>query len=107
MFLNDSVADRKTKASASTAGLGGKKRIKNSVNMLARNPCTGVYYFNFHATVVRAGPHFQNAPGRHRIPGIQKQIQKYLLQLICGAAYSRQAFAQILYDLNLRSLQRM
>src|SRR6266478_4479423 len=101
MFLDDSVAHGKSQAGASTTGLGGKKRIKNSIDVFARNSCAGVHNLNLNATVMRAGSHFQNAARRHGIPRVEKEVQEYLLQLVCGAAHCRQSFSEIFDNLDL------
>ena len=75
--------------------------------VLARNSCSCIHNFNFHAAVMRAGPHFQDAAGGHGVTRIQKKIQKYLLQFIGGAEHRRQSICQILYHLNLRRFQRV
>jgi len=83
MLLDDSVADRESQTGASTAGLGGKKRIKNPIDVFARNPRAGVHNFNLDAAIMRAGSHLQNATRRHGIPCVQKEVQEHLLQLVC------------------------
>src|SRR6266404_1902645 len=107
VFLDNSVADRKAQAGSPPDRLGGKKRIENPMNMLARNSCSSVHDFDFHAAVMSGGSHFQYSAGWHGVPRVQKQIQKYLLQFVRRAAHRRQSVAKILYHLNLRSLEWM
>src|SRR4029077_19997600 len=89
MFLDDSVAYGKSQAGASTTGLGGKKRIENPVNVFAGNSCASIDDLNLDASIVRTGPHFQDAAGRHGIARVEKKIQEHLLQLVGGATHRR------------------
>src|SRR5689334_10175913 len=75
MFLDDSVAYRKTQACAAAVGLGGEERIKDSVNVFAGDPCARIRDFYFHAAIVRAGANFEHSATGHGITRVQKQIQ--------------------------------
>src|SRR5208337_2795364 len=107
MFLDDPVAHAETETGSPASGLRREERIKNPMDVLAGNSVTGIHYFNFHAAVVRGGTHFQHSAERHRIARVQKEIQKYLLELVGRTPYRGQSRAQLLHHLNLRCLQRV
>src|SRR5215472_13031106 len=107
MFLNDSVAHAQAETGATASRLGREKRIKNLMDVLARDSVTGIGHVDFHGAVVRSSFHLEHASLRHGIPGVQEKIQKYLLQLVRGATHGRERGAQLLDHLNLGRFQRM
>src|SRR5258707_1177510 len=107
MLLDYTVADGQTQACAAAVGFGGKERIENAMNVLARDACSCVCDFDFHAAVVGGGADFKHAAGGHGVASIQKKIKKNLLELVGGAAHGRKRLAQLLDDVDLGSLERM
>ena len=95
VLFDYTVADRKPQTGAAAAGLGGEKRIENAMDVLARNARAGVDNFHFNAAVVRGGAHFQHSAAGHGVARVQEEIQKYLLQLVRGAAHGRQACCRV------------
>ena len=59
--------------------LGSEERIVNALNVFRRDARAGVGDSNAHHLAIRRG-HAQFATARHRIFGVQKKIEEYLLQ---------------------------
>src|SRR5215831_3873533 len=84
MLLNDAVSYRQTQPGASVLAflgcrLGGEERIVNALNVLRRDAGTGVRNPHAHHLAV-AGGNAQSPAARHRVLGVEEQIQKHLLQ---------------------------
>src|SRR5579883_84635 len=107
MFFDDAITDGEAQAGAAAIGLGGEKGIEDAMNVLARDSRSGIGDLDLDAAVVRGGANFEHAAAGHGVAGVEEQIEKDLLKLVGGAAHARQAFRQLLYDLNLRSSERM
>src|ERR1700730_898755 len=77
------------------------------MNVFARDACASVGDFDFDAAIVSGGADFEHAAGGHGVTRIQKEVKKDLLKLVGGAAHGRERLAQLLDDMNLRSLKRV
>src|SRR5579872_4873868 len=81
VLLNDSVTHRKPQARALARALGGEERIVNAVQILGGNAVAGVDHVHECSTFTGGRLHFQHSTAFHRVAGIEKQVQKYLLEL--------------------------
>src|SRR5436305_571743 len=85
MFLNDAVGHGKTQpGTARLAGarraLGGKERVINPLDVLRRDSRAGISHAYTHAGTV-GGLYVQRAAGPgHSVPGIEKEVEKDLLE---------------------------
>src|SRR5262249_31110718 len=107
MFFDDSVADGEAQTGAAAAGFGGEKWIEDAMDVFAGNARAGIGNFDFHAAVVSRRANFQHSTAGHGVSRVEEQIQKHLLQLVSRASDGRKRFAELLYYLNLRALERM
>src|SRR5512146_791567 len=85
VLLDDAVSNREAKARAAAITLlrtvlSREERIVDPVNMFRRDTFAGIAYSDVHGAAV-AGRDAKRATFRHRIPRVQEQVQKYLLQL--------------------------
>src|SRR6202158_1024047 len=107
MLFDYTVADGQAQACAAAVRFGGEKRIENAMNVFAGNARAGVGHFDLDAAIVGGGADFEHPAAGHGAARVQKQIEKDLLELVGGAAHRRQGIAQLLDDVNLRSLERV
>src|SRR5882757_3233719 len=101
VLFDDAITDRKPQAGAAPAGFGGEKWIENPMDVLAWNTRASVDDFDFHAAVMRGSAHFQHSAAGHGVARVQEQIQKYLLELVCGPTHCGKRNPQLLDHLNL------
>src|ERR1700677_4202807 len=85
VLLDDAVADCQSQSCAAPLALanrrlGGKERVVDALYVFERDARAGVGDIDRHMPV-RLGGHPQRSTGRHRVLGIQKQVEKDLLQL--------------------------
>src|ERR1019366_7562311 len=109
MLLDDAVRDGKSQSGSTVLTffgrrLRGEKRIVNPLNMLWRNARPSVR--NPHAHHVAIGrSHVELAAPRHRVLGIEKQVQEDLLQSSRISLNRRNPRRQLGVHLNLRRLE--
>jgi hypothetical protein len=101
VFLNDSVTHGQAETRATTSRFGREKGVEYLVDVIAGNSVACVRDLDFNAAIVSSGAHFQDSAGGHGVPRIQKEIQKYLLQLVGRAAHWGNPFGELLHHLNL------
>src|SRR5262249_60403159 len=83
-----------------------KKRIVNALNVLRRNPRSGVAHAHADRLAIRRG-HSEPTSSCHCILGVEEQIEKNLLQPSRISFYGRNAWRQLRFDLDLRDLELM
>ncbi|MDP6358706.1 MAG: hypothetical protein QF473_26545, partial [Planctomycetota bacterium] len=79
-----------TKSRSFTDRLGGKERLKNTVEVLRGNPFAVVGHCHLDALAIVTGRQSHLATGLHGIQRIQQEIQKDLLNLPRPASSQRQ-----------------
>src|ERR1700676_5685243 len=97
MLFDYTVADGEAKAGAAAARFGGKKRIENTMNVLARDASPGIGNLDLDAAIVSGGAHFQHAACGHSVTGVQEKIQESLLKFIGRAPHARQGLPHLLH----------
>ena len=73
----------------------------------AGNAGTGVRDFSDDPIVFDAGRHEQPAAARHRVAGVQKQVQEHLLKLVLDADDRDRRFGELAPDLDAADLELM
>src|SRR5579864_3390160 len=109
MLLDDAVRDRKSQPGAAVLPLGRRrlrreKWIVNALYVFRRDARAGIGNSHAHHVAV-AGGHLQLTTARHRVFGVEKQVQKHLLQS-SGISLNRGNLGrQVRLNLNLRRLE--
>src|SRR5579859_4592515 len=109
MLLDDAVRDRKSQPSAALLPFGRsrlcrEKWIVNALNVFRCDPRAGIGDSNAYHLAVACG-HFQLTAARHRVFGVEKQVQKHLLQP-SGIPLNRGNLGrQVRLNLNFRRLE--
>src|SRR6202451_429291 len=111
VLLDDAVGNRKAQPGAAALAflrrsLGSKEWIVDSVDVLRRNARPTVGHLHAHRTAVGGGD-TQRSAARHGIFGIEKQIQKHLLQAPGIALNRRNVVREFRLNFNLRNLELM
>src|SRR6516164_7834418 len=80
VLLDDAVGNRKTQTRAAALAFpgsrfGGEKGIVDAGNVFGGNTAARIGHGHGHATPV-AGDHAQGSAARHRVLGVQEQVQK-------------------------------
>ena len=83
-----------------TVDLGGEERVVDALHVFERDARAGVGNVDRHMPV-RLGGHPQRTAGRHRVLGVQKQIEKDLLQFAGVAQNRRQIIFERSFQLHL------
>src|ERR1700692_1092375 len=109
VFLNDAVGYRKPKTGSAILAVDGRslsreKWIVDAVNILLFNSRTGVRNANADEVAVRRS-YVQHTAARHSVFGIQKQIQKHLLQAAGAALDEREVIVQFAFHLDMSHLK--
>src|SRR5215472_5446178 len=107
MFLDDAVGNGEAKAGAAAIGFGGEERIKDAVDVFARDSRAGIRNFDFYTAIVRSRADFQHSATGHSISRVQKEVQKNLLQFVRGTVDGRNRLGKLFHHLNPRGLQGM
>jgi hypothetical protein len=95
VFLHDPVGDRQAQPGAAALGFRGEERIVDAREMLGRYADARVGHLDDRIGAVGAGRHREPAPVRHRIAGVEKQIEEDLLQLVLHPAHDDGRFGQV------------
>src|ERR1700690_1336690 len=111
VLLNNPVGNGKSKTCAtplawSGHGLCGEERIVDAFQMFGCDARTGVRDGCFHMTICQSG-HAKASAARHRLLGIQQEIEEYLLQFAGVAMNGRQVFCKISVNEDLRGFELM
>ena len=85
VLAHDAVGDRQAEAGALADGFGGEERIVDARDVFARNPGARIGDFDDGAIALETGGNRQPAAARHRVLGIQEEIEEHLLQLVLHA----------------------
>src|SRR6266581_434042 len=109
VFLNDSVGDGQAQARSASLtwarrGLSGEERIVDALQVFRCNARAGIRNEGFNVAVGHGGDTESTAAG-HGFLGIQKEIEKNLLQLAGVAVDGRQTLIQIDVDGDLSGLE--
>src|SRR6266849_5535267 len=105
VLADDAVRDRQPQTCAAPDRLGREKRIVNAGQLLGRNARAGVRNLRHGPVAVDTGRYRQPAATRHRVTGVQEQVQKDLLELMFNPQYGHLRLRQIAADLDLRHLE--
>src|SRR5687767_12130095 len=100
VFLHDAVRDREPEAGALANLLGREERIVDARQLLGRNARAGVADFDDRAAAVLARHDREPAPFGHRVPGVEEQVQEYLLQFVFDALDDRRRRRELLANLD-------
>src|SRR5882724_1090841 len=107
MFLHDTVADREPEARPLARGFGGEEGIVNAMKVLRCYAVAGVDDFHARAAVFGRCRHFEHAAGLHGVAGVQKQVEKHLLQLARVTVNRRKRGVEMRADLDAGFLDLM
>src|SRR5438876_2164246 len=109
VLLDNPISHRKPQTGAAFLTIlgrsfGGEERIVNALNMLLRDSAAGVGDDNAHSVAIRS-QNSQRAPVRHRIFGIEEEIQEHLLQSAIISLDRRQVLRKLIPYTNFRRLE--
>jgi hypothetical protein len=110
MILDDPVTNRQAQSQAGFFP-GSEKRLENLRQIFRSNPEAGVGYSNSNFlgnsgdTQAELGAHSQRASFRHRVNGIEIQIDQNLFQFLGIGVNLRQVFFQLSNRLDLLLVQ--
>jgi len=79
MLLDDAVTHGKTESSASAAGFGSEKGVKDAMDVFAGDAGARIRHFNFDAPIMRSGANFKHSATGHGIARVQEKVQEDLL----------------------------
>ena len=105
VILYKAVTDGKTQADALDLAFGGKKAVKNFIQVLFSDAGAGIGNFNVNDVGVAAGDHRQGAAPGHGVPGVGHHVQKYLAQLVFGGIYQAQPLCVCLCNIDVVFLE--
>ena len=105
VLLDDAVGDRQPEPGALADGLGGEERIVDAGQVLGRMPAPVSDLDDRAPSLDRRGTVSQ--PPRHRVAGVEEQVQEHLLQLVLDALHATGWSASSLRTLMLLLLELM
>ena len=85
VLAHDAIGDRQAEAGALADRFGGEERIVDARDVFAGNPGARIGDFDHGAVALETGGNRQPATARHRVLGIQEEIEEHLLQLVLHA----------------------
>ena len=107
VLAHDAVGDRQAEARAAADRLGREERIVDARQLLRRNAGAGVGDLGDHAIAVDARRDRQPAAARHRVAGVEEQVQEHLLQLMLDAEHRHRPRRELAPDLDAADLELM
>src|SRR5688572_28675404 len=106
MLLHDSVTYRKSETRPLPGSLCRKEGIVDLLNVFTADASTRIRNHDLNATVHDSSTDVKDTPFGHGIASIEKEVQKYLLQLSCVSRDGRGFRKKIHTHSNTRSLER-
>src|SRR3954453_23434730 len=107
VLVDDPVGNRQAEPGPAADRLRREERIVDAGQLLGRDPGPGIGDLGERLAVDDARRHREPAAARHRIAGVQEQVEEHLLQLVLDAADDHGLARQIAANLDAADLELM